>query len=133
MTILDALRRFVTQLRADGRSHHTIGQYERHITALAKWTAGTGQGLGVENLDHETVALFLASPEARDRGDGTPKKATSINTLRSSIRVFGSYLHRAGFLAQDPARMVRRAICSSGPPRTLSQEDQHRLLATLAS
>ncbi len=107
MNITDALARFLVQLHADGRSPHTIGQYKRHITALARWMAGNGHGLDVVHLDHEALALFLTSEAVQKRPDGKAKKASAVNTLRSSLRVFGSYLHRAGFVRQDPSQLVR--------------------------
>ena len=42
MQLQDALDRFVLQLEADGRSPHTIKQYRRHISALARWLAHDG-------------------------------------------------------------------------------------------
>lgn len=133
MVIADALERFLVQLQADGRSRHTIGQYRRHVAALTRWLAASGHPAEVAALDHETVAGFLASAAARSRPDGAGKKATSVNALRTSLRVFCAYLHRAGYLAQDPGRLVKRALCAGGPPKALSPEEQERFLATLAA
>jgi integrase/recombinase XerC len=55
-----------------------------------------------------------------------------MNALRSSIRVFFAYAHRARYIAQDPARLVRRALCEAPPPRALTERDQKRLLRVLA-
>ena len=96
MTIEDALDRFLVQLQAEGRSRHTVGQYRRHVAALTRWLAASGHPAEVDALDHETVAGFLAAPAARSRPDGAGKKATSVNAMRTSLRVFCSYLHRAG-------------------------------------
>src|SRR5262245_47081756 len=126
MHIEKALERFVLQLEADGRSPHTIDQYKRHVRLLARWHTGA-----VETVTHETLERFLISPEARLRDDGKPKKATAMNSLRSSVRGFFSYLAAAGVLERDPSRLVRRARCSPPPPRTLSEDDQERLLTVL--
>ncbi len=132
MTISQALDRFLIQLEADGRSPHTIGQYRRHVATLARWMAQVGTcGEEVDALDHEAIARFLASQAAKARPDGTAKKATSVNGLRSSLRVFTAYLHRAGYLAQDPGRLIKRAQTSSGPPKALSAEERDRLLLVL--
>ncbi len=88
MTIDDALSRFLVQLEADGRSPHTIGQYCRHVRLFAAWCADVGPGGAIEAIFHEDIALFLASPQARTRRDTGAKKATSMNTLRSSLRGF---------------------------------------------
>jgi len=132
MKISDALERFLVQLEADGRSPHTIGQYRRHIKLLDRWLESERLSRDVRRINHETIARFLCSPLARHRPDGKGKKPTSTNALRTSLRCFFSYLHRAGTIRIDPARLVRRAICSPPPPRALSEDEQTRLLRVLA-
>ena len=131
MLIEGALVRYTLQLRADGRSGHTIGQYKRHIGLLDTWLASERRSADVGALDHETLALFLVSPDALTRPDGRPKRATSVNTLRSSLKTFFAFLAAAGYMQTNPARLIRRARCSPGPPRALSAAEQGRLLAAL--
>jgi len=133
MTIQEALDRFLVQLEADGRSPHTVGQYRRHVQSLARWLSETGQAGEVGDLNHELIARFLSSPAAKACEGGGAKKATSVNALRSSIRVFAAYLHQAGYVAQDPGRLIKRAQTSSGPPRALSAEERDRLLLVLGA
>src|SRR5262249_9982832 len=97
MDIKDALDRYLTQLKADGRSPHTSAQYQRHVTLLAVWLDERGHGGAVEEIDHETLAQFLASPAARERPDHKTKKATSTNALRTSLRTFFRYCHDGGY------------------------------------
>lgn len=132
MQIEDALDRFVRQLRADGRSPHTIDQYRRHVLVLARWAAQEGLSGEAEEIDHETLARFLASPDALTAPDGRPKKPGSVNALRSSMKGFFRYLHRAGHLRVDPSRLVRRAMCGTSRPQEIPESDQGRLLAALA-
>jgi site-specific recombinase XerD len=132
MHILEALDRFQIQLQADGRSIHTRRQYDRHVRLFARWLATGGHGCALDAIDHEAVAAFLASPVARTRPDGAVKRATSTNALRTSVRVFFRYCHEAGFVARNPARLVRRAICSPPPPRALSEGEARRLMDVLA-
>ena len=124
MTLDDALDRFLTQLRADGRSVHTRRQYRRHVRLFAAWWRDVGAGGDVGAVSHEDVARFLASREARTRRDGGEKKATTVNTLRSSLRGFFGYLHRAGYIAADPTRLVRRAMCATPPPHSSSRSSR---------
>ena len=131
MQIEDALARYVTQLEADGRSPHTIHQYERHIGLLATWLRQRGHDGEVETVDHETLAAFLASPCARTRPDGKTKRATSTNALRTSLRTFFRYAHEAGYVRSNPARLIRRALCGTPPIRALSEEEQGRLVLAL--
>ena len=132
MKILDALDRYLTQIRADGRSEHTAGQYRRHITLLATWLAGRHHSGEVEEIDHETLATFLASPAARERPDHRAKKATSANAMRTSLRTFFRYAHEAGYTRSNPARLIRRALCAPPPPRAMSDDEAGRLLLALS-
>jgi len=131
MQITDALTKFLVQLEADGRSCHTIAQYRRHIRLFAHWAAEVDHSGEISEISHEVLAAFLVAPEARTRPDGGRKKETSTNALRSSVRNFFRYLHQAGYIDQDPARLIRRAICGSPPPRALSDDEVTRLMATL--
>ena len=131
MDIEEALSRYMTQLRADGRSEHTAGQYRRHISLLGTWLRENGRGDAIEEIDHETLAAFLASPCARTRPDGKTKRATSTNALRTSLRTFFRYAHEAGYVRSNPARLIRRALCGTPPIRALSEEEQGRLALAL--
>src|SRR6187397_1323555 len=116
MKLEDALARYTTQLEADGRSPHTIGQYQRHVGLLGAWLGSPE----IETIAHEDLARFLASANARTRPDGKVKRATSANALRTSLRTFFRYAHEAGYCLANPARLIRRAMCGTAPPRALS-------------
>jgi site-specific recombinase XerD len=131
MRLQDALDRYVVQLEADGRSEHTIGQYRRHVALLARWLAQEGRSDDLELLDHETLARFLTSADARTSRRGGAKRATTLNCLRSSLRAFGSYCHEAGWVRANPCRLIRRVRCAGPSPRGLSDQDRDRLLAAL--
>ncbi len=118
MLIENALAQFVLQLQADGRSLHTVRQYQRHVRALARWAAVVGHGGEIGALGHEDVARFMAAPCARQRPDGRDKRATSVNALRTSVRCFFGYLHDVGLVATNPARRLRRA--ASDCPRCVA-------------
>src|SRR5687767_8652236 len=122
MHIDEALQLFLTQLEADGRSPHTIGQYRRHVRLLAAWAHHARHGASVGEIGHELLARFLASPQARLRGDGGRRAAGTGNALRSSLKGFFGYLHKAGYIATDPARLIRRARTGTPPPRGLTAE-----------
>ena len=132
MRIEDGLGKFLLQLEADGRSPHTIAQYRRHVRLLARWAADVGHTGDLREISPEDIARFLGSPVARTRPDGGGKRATTVNVLRSSLKGFFGYLDRAGYLTQDPTRLLRRALAGSGPPTTLSDDEERRLLLALA-
>jgi len=131
MQIKEALDEFLIQLEADGRSPHTIGQYRRHVRLLADWLRTDARTRDIEAVTHQLLARFLASTQARTRPDGAPKKATAMNALRTSLRCFFGYLHQAGSIDRNPARLIRRAVCSPPPPRALSDADEKKLLDLL--
>jgi site-specific recombinase XerC len=54
-----ALASFLVQLRADGRSPHTVAQYERHVRRLGEWLAAEGLPSDVGEIDPEHLARFL--------------------------------------------------------------------------
>lgn len=132
MKLETALDRYTTQLQADGRAASTVAQYVRHVTLFSHWSREVGHSGDLSKITHEIIAEFLASKLARTRRYGGVKTATSMNVLRSSLKAFFSYSHIAGFISCNPGRLIRRAICASPPPRTLSEKESAKLMATLA-
>lgn len=128
MKITEALHVYLLQLEADGRSVHTRRQYQRHVALLVRVVGDVGVGV-VTTAD---VARALVSPVITHDADGAPKRATTVNALRTTLRVWFGWLHNAGMIASNPARLVRRARCGSPPPKALSEDEQRRLLDTLA-
>jgi len=131
MQIKEALERYTIQLEADGRSPLTIDQVGRHVRLLVAWLASSGHSGKVELLTHEDIARFLASDAVTKRADGAPRRPTSGNAIRSSVRTFSKYVHDAGYVASNPARLVRRARCGAPKPRGLSDVDVAKLRAVL--
>lgn len=130
-TLAAGLDLFLVQLLADGRSPHTLGQVRRHVQLLARWLSDSGLSDEVTALDPPTLAKFLVSPRARETRDGTPKRPSSSNALRTSLRVFCGYLHAAGLVSTNPARLIRRARCTPPPPKPLSEDEVMRLLEAM--
>ena len=131
MQIEEALEHYTTQLEADGRSGHTIAQVRRHMRLSIAWLAANASIAEIENLTHEHIARFLASDVTTKRADGAPRKATSANALRSSVRTFCGYVHAAGYVAANPARLVRRARCGAPKPKALSDAEVAKLRAAM--
>lgn len=132
MRIEEVLELYITQLQADGRSPHTTAQARRHVEMFVRWCEANGGVRGIADVQHDLVARFLASDSVKRRADGAPRKATSANALRSSLRAFFSYVYNAGYTASNPARLVRRARCEAPPPRGLSDIDRERLVQEIA-
>ena len=60
MRLAAALSRFEVQLRADGRSPHTIAQYARHMRRFGAWIDAEHLPDDVAQLEPEHVARFPA-------------------------------------------------------------------------
>lgn len=128
MQLQEALDRFLVQLQADDRSRHTLAQYRRHVGSFIAWLE---PGTRVEDLSHELVARFLVSPETTKRRGGGDRKQTTLNALRSSLRVFFGFVADAGYAPRNHGRLIRRARASSAQPRWLTEAEQERLLDVL--
>lgn len=128
-TIARALELYLCQLWADGRSAHTVAQARRHLRQLAGYLPEHH----VEEIGHEDLARFLCSPAATRRADRLPKKAASVNALRSSLRAFFGYVHRAGLSQVDASALLKRARAPRPRPRGMSEEECRRLLEVLAA
>ena len=131
MHLHDALDRYLVQLQADGRSIHTRKQVGRHVRALARWLEGEGHTVELEGVIEEGLARFLCSDSATKRPDGKPKRAASVNALRSSLRTFFSYAHEAGLAPTNAARLIRLANCSPPLPRGLRDHEEQKLRAVM--
>ena len=118
VSIGEALAAFVEQLHADGRASHTIAQYERHVRLLDRAIRAP-----VSSITPQHLAAFLNSDLAKKTPDGREKRATSMNALRTSLRMFFGFLYASGFIATNPARLIKRARCGRRPPRSISDED----------
>jgi Phage integrase, N-terminal SAM-like domain len=133
MQLQESLQAFLLQLSADGRSPHTIGQYRRHVTSLIDWVTDNGAGANVADLAPEVLAKFFSHDAAKKSCRGGPKKAVSLNAMRTSIRCFCAHLRDAGLVSANPARLLRRARCAPPPPKALHADEQERLLDVLAA
>jgi len=126
MRLNDALEAFLLQIQADGRSPHTVAQYARHVRLFASFL-GSDRDLG--QITVGDLAKFLTSPAAL--GGSKPKRPTSVNALRTSLRVFFKHTHEASIAPTNPARLLRRARCTPPPPCGLSYDEVRRLTDVL--
>ena len=133
MQLQDALQGFLRQLEADGRSPHTVGQYRRHVTALIAWLERANGRANLAALTPDRLARFFGDDAAKTSCRGGPKRAVSLNAMRTSIRCFFRWAHESGLAPANAARLLRRARCTPPPPRALRVDEQQRLLAALAA
>jgi len=127
MLLSEVLAAYVIQQTANGRSIHTQRQIARHGRLLVQ-SLGDPQ---VERVRHEAVAAFFASDAVTRTADGSPRRASSANALRSSVRGLFAFAHAAGYAPTNAARLVRRSRVPPARPRALPEPDVARLLYAL--
>jgi integrase/recombinase XerC len=133
MDLQQALQVYLLQLRADGRSPHTIKSYERHVRGLDEWLATQGHGRALDAITPQVLAAYLASDDVRASGRGGLRSTSTVNAVRTSLRVVFGWLHDAGHTRINPARLIRRAICAPPPPKALSDSQVERLHEVMAA
>ena len=86
---------FDTQLRADGKSEHTIGAYLRDLARFRDWLTTDPDVISITSA---RIASYLAV----DSNGGT---AISINRTKTALRMFFKFLTDVGYVKTNPARL----------------------------
>jgi len=123
MKLSTAIKTFDTQLRADGKSERTRQAYLRDLGKLRCWLKRDVQ---VSIIVPDTLARFLA------HGNGEPKSALTVNRTKTALRVFFRFLTDAGYLSDNPARLIRSTPTDRRVPSYLSSGEAKTLLAAIA-
>jgi len=129
MRIDKAIESFRTQLRADGRSPHTIAAYMRELRLFAGWI---GNKTAITKITPANIAEFFTSNTALVTTEGENRCTVSLNRLKTTIRAFFNYISEAGIINSSPARLVKSKPCQRKSPVTLSDSERRALLDTIA-
>jgi len=129
MRLNKAIEQFHIQLRADGRSPHTIAAYMRELRLFMNWI---GRVKNIEAITPADIAGFFTSNTALVTTEGENRCTISTNRLKSTIRAFFTYLYEAGYIAGNPARLVKSKPCQRRSPVILSDSERRGLLDTIA-
>jgi site-specific recombinase XerD len=128
MTLQTAIRRFEAQMRADGKSPRTR---ECYLWDLERLTQALGPTIRLRSITPHRLALFVNSPAFAMMSNGQPKKASSVNRSKASLRAFFRFLADSDYLVRDPARLVRYARVPRPTARAMSTAEVGRLLKTI--
>jgi integrase/recombinase XerC len=129
MRLSEAIPHSDRQLAANGRSAHTLAAYLRDLRALSRWL-GENPELAAITPDH--LARFLISDMVLCTPTGQPRAAISVNRTKSALRSFFAFCVEAGFLGENPARLIRSSPARAKEPSTLEAEEIERIRAVLA-
>ena len=128
MRLTTAIRRFDEQLRAEGKSPITREAYLRDVGALAVWL---GRNTDLKRITPHRLTRYLNSKTFTHTASDRPKAAITLNRSKSAIRRFFQFTVDAGYLKQNPARLVRLARTAPKPPRPMSDADVKKLFTAL--
>ncbi|MCX5800876.1 MAG: tyrosine-type recombinase/integrase [Candidatus Eisenbacteria bacterium] len=124
MKLSTTIKRFDTQLRADGKSERTQQAYLRDLGKLKCWLK---RDVEVSIITPDTLARFLAN------GNGEPTSPLTINRTKTALRVFFRFLTDADYLNDNPARLIRSTPTDRRVPSYLSIDEARKLLSTIAN
>jgi site-specific recombinase XerD len=122
MRLSTAIKRFYTQLRADGKSEHTRGAYVRDLQRFHSWL---GKDRIVETITPSILARYCASRQCTDR------RTISINRTKTALRVFFKFLVDTGYLDTDPAGLIKNGRAEPKIPQHLTAVEARKLLAAI--
>jgi site-specific recombinase XerD len=128
MNLQTAIRRFETQLQADGKSPRTT---ECYLWDLHRLEQDFGPDTPIRSITPHRLAQFVNSPGFACTPNGQPKKPVSVNRSKTALRSFFKFLVDSDYLSRDPARLVRYAKLQLLPARAMSKTDVDRLFATI--
>jgi len=123
MKLSTAIKRFDTQLRADGRSERTRQAYLRDLKKLQCWL---GKDVEISTITPDTLARFIAD------GNAEPRSALTVNRTKTALRVFFRFMTEAGYLSENPARLIRSTPTDRRVPSYLSRDEAREFLKTIA-
>jgi len=128
MTLQTAIRHFEAQLQADGKCPGTRHYYLWDLDRLAE---ALGPGTPIRSITPHRLAQFVNSPGFACTPSGHPKKPSSVNRSKSTLRVFFRFLVESDYLTRDPARLIRDARVQQPMARAMSGPEVKGLLATI--
>jgi integrase/recombinase XerC len=124
MKLSEATKRFDTQLRADGKSERTRQAYLRDLGKLKCWLK---RDVDASTLIPDTLARFLAD------GNGQIASALTVNRTKTALSVFFRFLRDAGYLTDNPARLIRSTPTDRRVPSYLSVDEARGLLDAITN
>lgn len=128
MHLKTAVRRFLTQLEADGRSPLTVQVYARELDRFARWA---GVRKDVAAIRPETLAAYLTDPASRETPCGNARSTRTVNRTRTVLRLFFGYLADRGTIRQSPARLLRNGRSDRPIPTVLSRAEEKAIRVAL--
>ncbi|MEQ3637865.1 site-specific tyrosine recombinase XerD [Alcanivorax sp.] len=104
-----------------GLSEHSLSNYRRDLSQLARWLQG--QQAGLLGCERYLLLEFLADRHQQGLS------ARSVARQLSAVKSFYRWLKREGRIDEDPALLIERPKLGRPLPKTLSEAEVEALLA----
>jgi integrase/recombinase XerD len=125
----DAVRRYLNQLLAEGRSRHTVQGAKSSLKELLGFLAAIDVA-EVSQLDHDTLMHYREEIAWRLTPKGTPLTVRSQLELIGHLNVFCRFLVAQGWLLADPSAKIPRPRKPQRLPRAIMDRTEvERILA----
>ena len=115
-----AHKKFIEELKAEGKSGATVVAYNKDIEQLLTFLS-LKKVSEVENIKIEPVVAFMKDLENKSY---TPK---SISRKTNAARTFIKYLAKEGYLKEDISTQLKHPKFETGAPRILSKMEYRAL------
>lgn len=115
-----AHKKFIEELRSQGKSGATVVAYNKDIEQLLSFLESK-KIVEVENVKIEPVASFMKDLENKNY---TPK---SISRKTNATRTFIKYLAKEGYLKEDISTQLKHPKFETGAPRILTKMEYRAL------
>ena len=125
----DAVRRYLNQLLAEGRSRHTVQGAKSGLKELLAFLDGLVVS-EVSQLDHDTLMRYREEIAWRLTAKGTPLTVRSQLELIGHVNTFCRFLVAQGWLLADPSAKIPRPHKPQRLPRAIMETNEvERILA----
>jgi len=129
MKLSEAIERFMTHLRANGRSARTIDAYNRTLYLLLNHCGD----IEIGSLACELISEFAASEAGRPGKNGNARASLTIHGQKAALRSFGSYLENADILPRNPARLLSMKRTDGKEKSVFTDLERKRLVKAVES
>jgi site-specific recombinase XerD len=121
MRLSTGIRRFDTQLTADGKSEHTLGAYLRDLGRFKDWLR---MDPDVSSITPANLARYLAT-------DSNRGPAVSVNRTKTALRMFFKFLAEAAYIESNPARLTKNGCTEPKTPEYFKPAEANRFLQAI--
>jgi integrase/recombinase XerC len=118
----DAINGFLSHLRSQDRSPHTIAAYHSDLAHFFAWLSGqVGRDVPPEEVTSFDIQTY------RDHLVAEGARPATVNRRLTGLRAFFAYLVEKGEIATSPAARIRPVGQARQVPRALTQQEVYRL------